>query len=180
MAIGTAFRAFFGCLFNAEASTRVKAALADNSAAIAPPEKEVVKPKAPPVPPKPARSEALTLLAALQREARFVDFLQESLDGYPDAQVGAAARDVHRDCREVVERMFAIRPLRKEEESSEVEVPTGFEPELYRLVGDVSGEGPYKGRLAHHGWRASKCETPQWNGSKEAADVVSPAEVEIQ
>jgi len=180
MAIGTAFRAFFGCLFNAEASTRVKAALADETAAIAAPEKPDVKKKTPPpAPVKPARSEALTLLAALQREARFVDFLQESLDGYPDAQVGAAARDVHRDCRAVVERMFAIRPLQKEEELSEVEVPTGFEPELYRLVGDVSGEGPYKGRLAHHGWRASKCETPQWNGSKEAADVVSPAEVEI-
>jgi hypothetical protein len=46
----------------------------------------------------PARSEALNLLAAMQREARFVDFIREPLDGYSDAQIGAAARTVHRDC----------------------------------------------------------------------------------
>ena len=60
------------------------------------------------VPKPPARSEAITLLAALQREARFVDFIQESLAGYTDAQIGAAARDVHRDCGTVLKRMFAF------------------------------------------------------------------------
>ena len=58
----------------------------------------------------PGSSEAITLLAALQREARFVDFIQESLDGYSDAQIGAVARDVHRDCGAVLTRMFALRP----------------------------------------------------------------------
>ena len=73
-------------------------------------------------------SEAITLLAALQREARFVDFIQESLAGYSDAQIGAAARDVHRDCGAVLERMFALRPAVAEEEGTEVEVPAGFDP----------------------------------------------------
>ena len=67
------------------------------------------KPAARKPPPKPARSEAVTLLAALQREARFVDFIKEPLDGYSDAQIGAAARDVHRDCGKVLDRLLAIR-----------------------------------------------------------------------
>lgn len=45
-----------------------------------------------------ARSGALSLLEALQREARFVDFMKESLGDYSNAQVGAAVRDVHRGC----------------------------------------------------------------------------------
>src|SRR5262245_5919116 len=59
-----------------------------------------------------ARSDALTLLATLQREARLIDFLMEDLASYDDAQIGAAVRDVHRDCAAVLERIFALRPLR--------------------------------------------------------------------
>src|SRR4029450_12664116 len=44
----------------------------------------------------PTRSDALTLLATLQREARLIDFLMEDLAGYDDAHIGAAARDMHR------------------------------------------------------------------------------------
>src|SRR4029450_745151 len=63
----------------------------------------------------PTRSDALTLLATLQREARLIDFLMEDLASYDDAQIGAAVRDVHRDCAAVLERMFALRPLRYQE-----------------------------------------------------------------
>ena len=60
-------------------------------------------PAAPPAAePAPRRSDAITLLAALQREARFVDLVQEPLGEYSDDQIGAAARDVLRDCREVL------------------------------------------------------------------------------
>src|SRR3989442_1069415 len=87
---------------------------------------------APPVAPAavapPARSEALSLLAVLQQEARLVDFLKEPLDGYTDAQVGAAVRDVHRDGATALERLFAIRPLRREAEGSDVSVPAGVAP----------------------------------------------------
>ncbi len=88
--------------------TRRRPATADRQAAVAEPPKPQPKPE----PKKPAaaprgRSEALTLLATLQREARFVDFIMESLEGYSDAQIGAVARDVHRDCGKVLERLFA-------------------------------------------------------------------------
>lgn len=44
----------------------------------------------PPEPVAPVCSEAVTSLAAFQRDARFLDFAQESIEDYHDAQVGAA------------------------------------------------------------------------------------------
>ena len=51
-------------------------------------------------------------MAALQREARFLDIVKEPLGQFDDAQVGAAARDVLRDCGDVIERMFAVQPVK--------------------------------------------------------------------
>jgi hypothetical protein len=121
----------------------------------------------------------MTLLAALQREARFVDFIQEPLTGYSDAQVGAVARDVHRDCRNVMERMFALQAACSAEEGAEVDVPAGFDPGKYHLTGNVAGEPPFRGRLTHHGWEAAKCELPVWSGKETSARIVAPIEVEL-
>jgi len=134
----------------------------------------------PSAPKPPVRSEAITLLAALQREARFVDFVQESLAGYSDAQIGAAARDVHRDCGVVLQRMFALRPAVTEEEGKDVEVPIGFDAGRWRLTGNVTGEPPFHGRVVHPGWEATTCELPTWSGKSDAARIVAPAEVELK
>ncbi len=144
-------------------------------------------PEAPPaakLPPPPAvkappRSEAITLLATLQREARFLDFLMEPLAGYADAQVGAVARDVHRDCGAVVKRLFEPKPAVAQEEGSAVEVSAGFDAGRFRLTGNVTGQPPYRGRLVHPGWEAVKCELPTWTGTKDSARVIAPAEVEL-
>ena len=128
----------------------------------------------------PARSEAITLLGALQREARFVDFIQESLAGYSDAQIGAVVRDVHRDSAAVLDRLFALKPAVPQEEGSEVDVPKGFDAGRLRLTGNVASEPPLSGRLVHPGWEAAKCELPTWTGSKDSARVIAPAEVEIK
>jgi len=133
----------------------------------------------PSAPARPVRSEAITLLAALQREARFIDFIKEPLDNYSDAQIGAAVRDVHRDCAAVLERMFAIRPVVEQEEGSRVEVPAGFDAGRYRLTGNVAGEPPFTGALVHHGWEATTCNLPGYTGSQSAARVIAPAEVEL-
>ena len=138
-----------------------------------------VKPAAPKPPPKPARSEAVTLLAALQREARFVDFIKEPLDGYSDAQIGAAARDVHRDCGKVLDRLFAIRALNDQEEGSTLEVAAGFDAGRYRLTGNVAGNPPFRGRLVHHGWEAGEVQLPEWSGTTQSARVIAPIEVEL-
>ncbi len=184
MRIILAFKVFFGVLFSGNTAEKVSTALLtdgglDSAAAKkleAPKEKKIEKKK---TPPKPVRSEALTLLAALQREARLVDFLQENLDAYEDAQIGAAVRDVHRDSAAVIERFFALAPIRDEEEGARIETPDGFDPAQYKLTGSVTGEPPFAGQMAHHGWQASRCELPEWTGSKEAARVVAPVEIEM-
>jgi hypothetical protein len=122
----------------------------------------------------------LSLLAALQREGRFVDFIKEPLAAYSDAQVGAAVRDVHRDCSAVLERCFAVRPLVDGAEGAEVDVPSGFDAAQYRLVGNVQGQPPYRGKLCHHGWQATRKDLPDWTGGPSSAMVLSPAEVELK
>jgi hypothetical protein len=182
-----AFQAFFRVLFSAEIAQQVEQVLKGTLSAPAPagapprqPAPEPPRPAAPvaPAPKAPARSDALTVLAALQREGRLVDFLKESLEGATDAQIAGAVRDVHRDCAQVLERMFAFRPVVAQEEGSTVEVSS--DAERFRLVGNVTGSPPFRGTLVHAGWEASKCELPTWSGSPAAARVVAPAEVELR
>lgn len=176
-------RLFFLVLFKGDFARRM-----DEVLALPPPGPEQTPPKlekpkpSPTVPPqpKPTRSEALTLLAALQREARFVDFIQEDLTGYSDAQIGAAVRDVHSQCRKLLERMFALRPLCAQAEGETIEVPPGFDPARFHLTGRVDGSPPFRGRVVHPGWEATRCELPVWTGGASAARVVAPIEVEIQ
>lgn len=138
------------------------------------------KAEARPQAPEPRRSDALTLLAVLQREARFVDFIQEPIAAYSDAQIGAAVRDVHKNCASVLDRLFALRPLMNAPEGASCEVPRGFDPAQFRLTGNVGKEPPFRGQLCHHGWKATKCELPEWMGSSASATVVAPAEVELK
>jgi hypothetical protein len=126
---------------------------------------------------RPQRSEALTLLATLQREARLIDFLKESIGDYSDAQIGAAVRDIHRDAAGVLDRLFKIRPIETHEEGAEIQAPA--EADRYRLIGTVRGEPPHRGRLVHHGWEAAKCEVPEWSGNSVASQVIAPVEVEL-
>ncbi len=167
--LGLAFRSFFRIFSDKDFAERVKALLTGDAL----PAGEA----APRIADK--RNAAVSLLAALQREARFVDFVMEPLDGYDDAQVGAASRDVHRDLGTVVKRIFAPEPLAGDAEGSRVRVPAGFDPARFRLTGNIAGEAPYDGTLRHHGWQASKCEMPAWTGGAESAMVVAPSEVEV-
>lgn len=148
------------------------AAVTEQPAAVSPPEPT-------PTPQPPARSDALTLLSALQREARFLDFVQESLEGASDEQIGAVVRDVHRDCAAVLQRMFEIKPLLNQGEGESVEVPAGFDSARFRLTGNVQGQPPHQGRLEHHGWQATKCELPTWSGNTDSTLVIAPAQVEL-
>jgi len=133
---------------------------------------------APVMPPKPQRSDALSLLASLQREGRLLDFLKEPIEGYSDAQIGAAVRDIHRECGAVLERQFAIRPVLEKPEGSTVTLAS--EPaHRIRLTGKVDS-GAASGTLVHNGWMATKCEMPVWSGEKEAATILAQAEVELR
>lgn len=182
-----AFRAFFLVLFNRVRAQQVGQALdAAAPAPLAAPatapslERQAPQPPAKSPAKKPARNDALNLLSALQREARFVDFIKEPIADYSDAQIGAAVRDVHRDCAALVERIFALKPIEPAAEGAEIPVAEGFDPARIRLVGNVGGQPPFRGKLCHHGWEASRCELPAWTGGERSMLVVAPAEVELR
>ena len=180
MRISLAFWTFFRILFNAPFSKKIEELYLRESKLLEPPAAAEVKEIAPPPAAPPAtRSEALVFLALMQREGRLVDFLQESLETYTDAQIGAAVRDIHHDCSAVLEKVFGIQPLSDNPEGTAMTITPGFDPESYRLTGNVAGNPPYQGVLRHHGWLATRCDLPQWQGSDSAAKVIAPAEVEI-
>jgi len=181
--IGLAFRAFFRILGNRAFAGQVDA-LVHGTALPAPAVPTPPRPAPPAEPAKPevrlpARSDALSLLAVLQREARLIDFFKEPLGAYADAQIGAAVRDIHRDSAAVLDRLFAITPLRDQPEGAEIEVPEGFDAARISLTGSVAGKPPYRGRLRHAGWQATKCQIPEWTGGGEAATVIALAEIEV-
>ena len=187
---GLAFKAFFRVFNDATFADEVRRLL--DGKAVPQQQPAVAAPAATPttpavLAPAPApqklaakRSEALTLLAVLQREARLVDFLKESIAGYPDDQVGAAVREIHRDAAAALDRMFALTPVRTETEGAGVTVPAGYDAGRLRVVGNVTGAPPHAGTLAHAGWEATKVELPEWTGTDASARVVAPAEVELR
>ncbi len=119
------------------------------------------------------------LLGLLQREGRLIDFLQEDIEPYEDAQIGAAVREVHRGCRNALMDTLELKPVLEAGEGSEVEIEEDFDPSKIRLIGNLHGDPPYKGIIRHCGWRFSKLNLPKWTG-KDKTDVIAPAEVEIQ
>ncbi len=121
---------------------------------------------------------AKLLLSVLQQEGRFVDFIHEDVAGFSDAEVGGAARVVHEGCRKALSRYLKFEPLEKTEEGSPMTVEGGFDSGKFRLTGNVTGKGPYKGTLAHPGWVLTQIELPSYGGALEK-NIVAPAEVEI-
>lgn len=133
---------------------------------------------APPAEEKPSGGEALRLLAILQRDGRLVDFLQEDISGAPDEEVGAAARIVHEGCRKALAQYVTLRPLRAENEGEAITVPEGFNAAEIRLSGNVVGKPPYRGTLAHPGWKAVEVRLPEPPPELDPT-IVAPAEVEV-
>lgn len=175
---------FFRVLFDATTAARVSASLGGRPERLPEPAKPepapAPAPKTSPAPaPRPDGSPALHLLSILQREGRFVDFLQEDIASLSDEQVGAAARMVQSGCKKAFEGVVRFEPVRTEEEGAAVTLEPGFDAQRVRLTGRVVGQAPYKGRLAHHGWRAADV---RWPAAPEGLDptIVAPAEVEIE
>ncbi|HMO52274.1 MAG TPA: DUF2760 domain-containing protein [Kiritimatiellia bacterium] len=167
MRLGLAFSMFFKILGNGSFARELSAWLG-----------KPALPAPPPAPAGPRRTDAVELLAALQREGRLIDFLQENLEGYGDAQIGAAVRDIHRDCRKTLDRMFGISALRAEAEGSTIDLPDDADPGAWKLTGNV-GAAARRGKLCHPGWKITRHELPAWTGQPGSAWVVAPAEVEI-
>lgn len=182
--LAAAFRIFFRTLTDASAAAQVEQVLTGKglpapTVSEAPRPSPSAAPRPAPPPPAPVQNAGITLLAALQRESRLVDFLMEDLAAYSDDQIGAAVREVQRDAAKALNRMFDLHPIHAGDEGSPVELTTAQVAERYRLTGNVSAADTVRGTLQHHGWEARRCDLPTYTGSPAAASLVAPAEVEV-
>ncbi len=150
------------------------------------PEKPPEKPSEPapeePLEPEPELgtdpTSALQLLGILQREGRFMDFLQEDVAGASDEDIGAAARVVQAGCKRGLAEYLEVQAVRSENEGDTVVLEAGFDATRTRLTGRVAGEPPYSGQLAHHGWEVREIRLPEVTEGHDPR-VVAPAEVEL-
>jgi hypothetical protein len=121
---------------------------------------------------------ALQLLSLLQQEARFIDFIQEDLLGFSDADIGAAARVVHEGGKKVLQDYFSLASVRDEQEESRITLAEGFDATMVRLTGNVIGQAPFTGTLVHRGWRVTEVRLPKLAEGHDAR-VIAPAEIEL-
>lgn len=183
-----AWVAYFRTIFDAEFAAGV-VRLRDGQPALPPPKdepeeapkkkkKKKKKPKPAPVLKEAGPGAALQLLGLLQREGRFIDFMEEELADASDEDIGAAARVVHEGCKKALEEHFTIEPIHASEEGETVKVEEGYDAHSIRLTGNVVGEPPFEGELTHRGWKCSEVELPKMS-EKHDPSILAPAEVEL-
>ena len=138
-------------------------------------------PCAPPPPPPRAEAEIVAFLALLQEQGRLVDFVKEDVAAASDQQLGAAARVVHAGCRKVLEEYFDIATVQTGNEGDKVVLASGYDAAAHRLLGAVSENPPYSGKLLHPGWVARSVKLPRVTGTTDQRPwpVLAPAEVEL-
>lgn len=169
--------AFFSILGSGELPEDVVAAMVTPSSPEVPaaaPSAAATPATAAPVPD--AGHRATQVLAILQRDARLLDFLMEDLTPYPDAQVGAAVRDVHAGSRQALERYFTLAPVLDDEEGRPITIERNADPARIKVVGNVTGD-PIRGVLRHRGWEATRVALPPLAAS--GLSIIAPAEVEV-
>lgn len=186
--VSLAIGSFFALLGDGRLAARVQALRsgAPLASEVPPPAPAPVQAPPPPAPvpaSAPVRATAnvdaaLQLLALLQRESHFVDFLQEDIGAYSDADVGGAARLLHGGARKVLQDTFDLVPVRTEAEGSRLTLPAGFDAAAVRVTGNVVGQPPFTGTLQHKGWRATAVRLPALTEGHDTR-VIAPAEVEL-
>jgi hypothetical protein len=184
MGLGIAIRAFSAALFNQEVSEKLREALEGTASAANLSGPETLPSlsvesaaDSPAVSDKrvPCRSDAITLLSALQREARLVDLIQEDLTNYSDAQVGAAARPCLQSCASTLARFFSLAAVSDASEGATVEIGDNGSPARYQWIGEGDSTS---GQLVHHGWQATSIDLPTWSGDQADANVIAPAQLQ--
>jgi hypothetical protein len=98
---------------------------------------------------------ALLLLGLLQADGRLVDFLQQDVASFDDADIGAAARVVHEGCKRALAGRIEVAAIFSEKEGAKVDA-TGADASSVKLI----GAGAKSGVLKHKGWRATTVKLP--------------------
>jgi hypothetical protein len=129
------------------------------------------------VPSKPTVS-PVRILAILQAESRFVDFLLEDIGPFPDAQVGQAVREIHRKAQAALKQHLVLEPVVTGSEGETVTVPAKFDPSAIRVIGNVTGAPPFTGTVQHPGWRAREVKLSPLPAGQDDR-IIQPAEVMV-
>ena len=173
---GLAWKCFWRTLLDPDFARQM--AFGPRPAPPADPPPAPVRTTSPVVPPERAQAAGLLVLSLLQREGRLIDFLQEDVAAFSDAEVGAAARAVHAGCKKVLTSHFTMEPVLKESEGDAITLAAGFDAQRIRVTGNVAGQPPFRGTLKHHGWVASAVRLPSVAESLDPR-ILAPAEVEL-
>lgn len=156
-----------------------KASAPAASAQAAPPPQETGTGEVLPSDMDPKSVGAVQMLSVLQRQGRLIDFLQEDISRYDDAQIGSAVRIIHESCKSALSDCVQLEAVMVQEEGALVTVPSGFDPAAIRLTGHVAGDPPFRGVLRHRGWRVRSVHLPKITALTGKERIVAPAEVEI-
>jgi len=169
------FRSYFSLLSNGQVPADIAAELVAELSQPTPAFAEAPEVESPALE---SADRAVQMLALLQRDGRLIDFITEDIAPYQDAQIGAAARDVHESCRKAIDHYLALEPVIASEEGQPVTVEPGFDPAAIKLIGNVTGHPPLRGLLRHRGWRVAEVNLPPLPSSG-GRSIIAPAEVEI-
>lgn len=162
-----AFRAFFSLIFHGDIARDILDAFPSSRS----------EPMAAPPQVIDTTDRAVQMLALLQRDGRLVDFLMEDLGAYGDAQIGAAVRDVHGQCRASLLRYVTVAPVLGDPEGATVLVDGNADAARMKVVGNLAGSPPYRGVLRHRGWEATRVDLPPLAAASRT--VIAPAEIEV-
>jgi hypothetical protein len=170
--LGLAFNLFFRTLFDAEFAASVQKLNSDLQMDLKQSTEDT------PVLHETDPDSALQMLGLLQQEGRLVDFLEEDVAQYSDEEIGAAVRVVHEGCRKALREHLTLQPIRQEAEGVSITLEQGFDASALRPTGNLVGEPPFTGTLAHRGWRATEVRLPKLAKDHDV-HVIAPAEVEL-
>ena len=118
------------------------------------------------------------ILGLFQRDGRLIDFLQEDISQFSDEQVGAAVRDVHKGCAQVLKEYFEIEPVIEKKENSKISVEPDFDKNTIKIIGNVPTKEGKKGILRHHGWKLAESKLPP--STTEKNNIIQKAQIEIE
>jgi len=128
--------------------------------------------------PSETHASALLMLSLLQRHGRFLDFVQQDIQPFSDAEVGQVARVVHAGCNKALAEHLSLAPVRREAEGTRVTVQDAAAARKTKLTGNVLGSPPYQGVLKHRGWQSERIELPELMPGADSS-VLALAEVEL-
>ena len=136
--------------------------------------------KATPKPSEPEKkvNDAIELLTCLQKDGRLIDFLQENISSYDDAQVGAAVRSIHENTKKTLAKIVSLEPVMAESEGDSVRIEAGFDPSVIRLTGSIKGNPPFTGTVCHRGWKVTNLKI-EHRPLTHDLNIIEPSEVEV-